>query len=298
LRPLTRTLRQPLRWFYHRSPVLKHDTHPSWKARLLPLLHSTFVGDHPSDFLIYKNQLKFRSRGSVMSTQAYYVGEVEYHLVQYVAAQIRPGFVMLDVGAHHGVFTMVAAFELKKRGWKGLIHSFEPDPGNFSLLEYNVRQNDLASYVVLHPEAVGDTKGHLEMVFDAGDNSGNCLVKTIASTSPLDQAATVRHVPVTTLDSWLDNLPALNLIKMDIQGAEPLALEGGRNLIARFRPVIVIEAVPGWHGTEQIQRKLIEYRYRIFGADKKGRLCPPDSKEAFVSWDWVAIPEEQSPVKT
>jgi len=232
-----------------------------------------------------------------MSAQAYYVGEVEYHLVQYVTAQIRPGFVMFDVGAHHGVFTLIAAFELKRRGWKGVIHSFEPDPANFALLEHNVQQNDLSSYVVLHPEAVGDINGQLEMVFDQGDNSGNFLARTSASgatsADSSDQGRTIRKVPVSTLDSWLDKLPEVSLIKMDIQGAEALALEGGRNLIARFRPVLVIEAVPGWHGTEQIRRKLTEYRYKILGVNKEGQLCPVDSTQAFVSWDWVAIPEER-----
>src|SRR4051812_40237417 len=84
LLPITRLLQRPLRWYYHRSPVLRHDTRFCWKPRLLSLLHDLLIKDHPGDFMIYRGQLKFRSQGSIMSVQAYYVGEVEYHLLQYI----------------------------------------------------------------------------------------------------------------------------------------------------------------------------------------------------------------------
>jgi len=226
-----------------------------------------------------------------MSVQAYYVGEVEYHLVQFIVASLRPGFVMFDVGAHHGAFTLVGAFELKRRGWKGLIHSFEPDPDNFAILEYNVRQNDLDEYVVLHREAMGDVQGSLKMAMDQRDNSGNFLAS--AATAPLDghEGYILREVPVTTLDSWTDAFSEVHLVKLDIQGAEPMALTGGRKFIDRFRPILVIEAVPGWPSTDQIRERLLEHGYIVHGVDARGRLCSPNSKEAFVTWDWVGVPK-------
>src|SRR5882757_7080280 len=172
LLPVTRTLRGPLRWLYHRSPYLRHDSRFHWRPNLLLGLHALLVREHPADFTIHHGQIKFRSSGSVMSVQGYYVGEIERHLVDYVVSQVRPGFTMLDVGAHHGVFTLVVAHELRARGWQGRVHAFEPDPGNFALLEHNIRQNDLASYVVLHREAVSNAVGQEERLGAADENSG------------------------------------------------------------------------------------------------------------------------------
>jgi FkbM family methyltransferase len=256
---------------------------------MLPLLHDLLVREIPRDFMIYSDQLRFRSYGSVMSIQAYYVGEVEYHLLQYIVGQLRPGFVMFDVGAHHGVFTLVSAFELRRRGWEGVIHSFEPDPRNFELLEYNVQQNDLGRYVVLHREAVGEVNGRLKLVIDEKDNSGNYL--EAAATGPrIGDQEDLREVEVTTLDCFIDQVQTVHLIKLDIQGAEPLALAGGRNLISRFRPILVVEAVLNWPGTDRIREMLLHNEYNIHGIDAFGLLCPVHSKRAFVSWDWVGVP--------
>lgn len=291
LLPFTRLIRGPLRWYYHRFSLLRHDLRPYWKPRLLSLLHELLVREHPQDFRIYRNQIKFRSHGSLMSVQAYYTGEVEPHLVRYVAGQVRPGFVMLDVGAHHGAFTLVVAHELKSRGWEGLIHSFEPAPVNFAVLEHNVRQNGLTRYVVLHQEAVSDAPTRQRLVLEERDNSGNFLEPAGSNSSLVSsEGRTVREVAATTLDALLNSLPAVHLIKLDVQGAEPRVLAGGRKLIERFRPVIVVEAVPGWPSTEQTREFLVRYKYQIHGVNAASRLCSPNSKEAFVSWDWVGIP--------
>ena len=291
LLPLTRWLRGPLRWYYHRSPLLRHDSLAHWKPRLLSAAHELFVREHPPDFLIHGGRIKFRSIGSLMSMHGYYVGAIEHHLVQFVVSRLRSGFVMFDVGAHHGAFTVVAAFELKSRGWDGLIHAFEPDPGNFALLEFNIRQNALEHYVVLHPEAVGESQSQGKMVVDSRDNSAGFLerVHSAAELASLGIAER-REVSITTLDSLLNSVPSVDFVKIDVQNAEHLVLAGGESIIERSRPIIAVEAVEGWPNTERIREFLLRHRYTIHGVDEAGQLCAPGSPEAFVSWDWVAIP--------
>ncbi|MEQ9006623.1 MAG: hypothetical protein RLP12_01980, partial [Ekhidna sp.] len=98
LLPITKHIREPLRWYYHQNPLLRHDNRFYLKPALLKLFHRILVVDHPQDFTIYQDKIKFRSFGSLMSVHGYYVGEIEYHLVQYIVSQICPGFVMLDIG--------------------------------------------------------------------------------------------------------------------------------------------------------------------------------------------------------
>jgi FkbM family methyltransferase len=291
LLPLTRRLRGPLRWLYHRSPYLQHDSRFHWKPSLLLGLHGLLIREHPIDFAIHRGQLRFRSHGSVMSWQGYYVGEIERHLVDFVVGAVRDGFTMLDVGAHHGAFTLVVAHELRARGWAGRIHSFEPDPTNFELLRYNVEQNGLADRVVLHPVAVSDAAGDGVLIGAADENSGNTLATT--GEFALDGAAgarVTRRVSVVALDDLLAELPAVDFIKLDIQGAEPLALAGARRLLARDRPVIAVEAVDGWPSSARTRELLVEHGYRLHGLTRRGELCEVGSAEAFVSWDWVALP--------
>jgi FkbM family methyltransferase len=291
LLPLTRTLREPLRWLYHRSPYLRHDSRFHWSPNLLLGLHALLVRDHPSDFTIHRGQIKFRSHGSVMSVQGYYVGEIERHLVDFVASQVRPGFTMLDVGAHHGVFTLVVAHELRAHGWQGRVHAFEPDPGNFALLEYNVRQNGLASYVVFHREAVSNAVGQEELLGAAGENSGNTLASTGEfAVDPEGGKMLTREVAVITLDSLLDSLDPVHFVKMDIQGAEPLALAGAQRLIARDRPTLAVETTEGWPSSQRTLAFLRDNGYHLHGLTREGKLCPFGSAEAFVSWDLIATP--------
>ncbi|HEU0036475.1 MAG TPA: FkbM family methyltransferase [Kofleriaceae bacterium] len=290
LLPLTRWVRGPLRWLYHRSPYLQHDSRFHWKPNVLLGLHQLLVRDHPADFAIYDGKIRFRSTGGVMSLQGYYVGEIERHLVDFVVAQLRDGFTMIDVGAHHGVFTTIVAYELRARGWRGHVHSFEPDPGNFALLAHNVAQNDLGAYVTLHRAAVADVAGEAELVGAEGENSGNTLAQVSDFALEPDAPRVSRRVTVTTLDAMLAEVAHVDFIKLDIQGAEPLALAGGRALIERDRPVIAVEAVEGWPSSQRVRDELAARGYRIHGVTRDGRPCEVGSADAFVSWDWVALP--------
>jgi FkbM family methyltransferase len=291
LLPVSKFIREPMRWYYHQSKFLRHDSKMYIKPFLLERLHSWFVDEHPQDFYIYNNQIRFRSSGSMMSMQAYYVGEVEYHLIQYLVSTIRPDFVMIDIGAHHGAYTLIVAHELRNRGWKGVIHSFEPDSRNFSLLEYNIQQNNLEDYVVLHNQAVGSIVGK-QNFYKKEDNSSNFL---LYSNNYLEEqnikGNLLESVEVNTIDNICTALNSVDLIKLDIQGGESYALKGGNKTINNYQPILLVEAVAEWESTQQVIKILDEYNYLIRGVNKKGEICEINSKDVFVSWDLVALPK-------
>ena len=88
-------------------------------------------------------------------------------------AHLRDGAVMLDIGAHHGEFAVPVAYELKQRGWRSQVWSFEPDPENLRCLPHNLAQNGLAEFVRVRPVAVSDV---------ASDQRSCCVRPTTAAT--------------------------------------------------------------------------------------------------------------------
>ena len=177
-----------------------------------------------------------------------------------VRAELRPGDVVLDIGANIGYFTLIFA---KGVGPAGRVFAFEPEPGNFALLEENVAANGYRN-VALARLAVSDRAGRARLYLDAG-NAGDCRVYDSHDHRPSVDVETVR------LDDHLVRLDRVDLIKMDIQGAEPAALRGMRGLLERNRKVkLVLEFWP--------------YGLQLFGADPReflGTLC----EAGFALWN-------------
>lgn len=290
LLPITRWVREPLRLYYHRSPVLRHDISWSLRARALGHVHHLLVGDLPAEFDVWGGRLRFRSTGSVMAVHGYYVGEIEYHLCRFIVGCIKPGFVVIDVGAHHGIHSLVVAYELAARGFDGRVVAFEPCPENRELLISNLALNGLSRYVSVRPEAASDRAGQADFMECKEDNSNNTLSENEPFAIDADQHVARRRVTTITLDSLIDDLPRVDLVKIDVQGSEPRVLAGAEALITRHRPVIVVEAVPGWPTTSAIRDFLRHHHYSVKSVDADGNLCALESPHALISWDWVGVP--------
>lgn len=290
--PVTRWMRGPMRVLFRLTPTLAHDRRPRWKPYLLRWSHELFVGELPSDFRIHRGELAFRSTGSEMSLHGYYVGEIENHLIRWIQTQLKPRFVMVDIGAHHGAFTLAVAHELRKRGWPGKIHAFEPDAGNFEILAYNVRQNGLEDYVQLNRKAVAAKDGIVSFLRNLAENSDNRLsavVDTSGVTHGLPPCMAETQVSAVCLDTIGSTLPALDLIKMDTQGAEFEVLSGGQMILKRHRPALLIELLSGGDGDSAIRTMLHHLGYQFHGVTRKGKLCDFGSPAAYVSWDCCCL---------
>ncbi len=136
---------------------------------------------------------------------------------------IKPGMVVADVGANLGVYTLLAA---RATGPGGVVHSFEPDEDNHALLAQNVEANGYGN-VVLHRSAVADHVGSIRL-YRRPEHSGDHRIYSAES----DEGPSVQ-VSVTTLDEVFRQSPRLDLVKLDIQGAEARALEGMRTVLGR-----------------------------------------------------------------
>jgi FkbM family methyltransferase len=152
----------------------------------------------------------------------------------FLESRLRRGMTFLDIGAHVGYFSVLAA---RLVGPRGLVLAFEPDPRNFELLLANVWRNELAN-VVCFPWAVGAASSFADLYLSE-TNTGDHRIFPAAEERP---RITVRSVALDSLDVLR---PPVGMIKIDTQGAEHLAVRGMERLLAASpRIVMTVEFWP------------------------------------------------------
>jgi FkbM family methyltransferase len=150
-------------------------------------------------------------------------GSYEPFEVSVVQRLLRPGDCFIDVGAHIGYYTVIAA---RAVGPGGRVYAFEPAPRNFELLVRNVDVNIYQDRVTASCCAIGAESGSCRLYLNE-DNQGDHRILANGH-----QRRSAIDVPLQTLDESIDEGVAVNLIKMDIQGAEFLALSGMSRLLS------------------------------------------------------------------
>jgi FkbM family methyltransferase len=166
-------------------------------------------------------------------------GGYEVNEINFARRTIRPGQTVLDIGANVGVFTVTMAGLV---GPTGKVYAFEPLEKLASLLERSIKENTFGDRVVLERAAVSDTAGRAQLVSAAKTiNEGGAYLR--AGESEVPRGHNLTDVPLLTLDSYSLRRP-VHFIKIDIEGAEPLALRGAKRLLQEDRPVILSELHP------------------------------------------------------
>jgi FkbM family methyltransferase len=164
-----------------------------------------------------------------------------------VESLVRPGDVAIDVGANHGMWTLALS---RAVGAEGRVYSFEPVPFTFGVLSAVARRAPFDN-VTLVNKGCSDEVGVMEMAIPVQRaGSSDDLGAYLAQRRPPDEGVADESVEVsceiTTLDAELANAREVSLLKVDIEGAELLALRGAANLIGRERPAIVCEVNAGF----------------------------------------------------
>jgi FkbM family methyltransferase len=138
---------------------------------------------------------------------------------------LKPGQVVLEVGAHHGCTAILLS---RWVGAAGRVIVFEPLPQNVAIVERNIALNRLANVEVVSG-AVGASRGQVLM----NDESSNGQVIR----EGLQQRGV--HVPMVTLDDYIDRAP--DLLKIDCEGFEIEVLRGASQLLRERQPALHIE---------------------------------------------------------
>ncbi len=161
----------------------------------------------------------------------YTLGEEKLEIYDGDEVAVKPGDVVLDCGANVGVFTRTAL----NHGAK-LVVSIEPAPRTVECLRRNFEKEIADGRVIVVPKGVWDKTDVLELA-EGGD--GN----TTGDSFVLGQNQEHKiKVPLTTIDILAGelNLPRVDFVKMDIEGAEKWALRGGAETIRKYHPRMAI----------------------------------------------------------
>ena len=176
---------------------------------------------------------------------------------------ISKNFVCFDIGANIGIYSLLFS------RYSNLVYAFEPLPRNLSFLQRMMKLNKVKNVIIV-PSAVADKNG--ESMFKAASN---------VAEGRLDVSGTQR-VSTISLDRFITKKQVYpNLLKIDVEGAELLVLEGARNYLLNSKPIIIIET----HGDlvkQECFKLLRQIGYTYFS--------PIDSNSIKVANDFVIKP--------
>jgi FkbM family methyltransferase len=157
-------------------------------------------------------------------------GEYETLETQMIIKNLKPGHVVLDIGANIGYFTLIFA---RLTGSNGKVYAFEPDPSSFDLLRRNVDINGYKN-VVLELKAVSNTISEAYLQKDRFNNLDHRIVQESKSSDDI-------LVKTISLDDYPPLLhTSVDFVKLDIQGAEAMALDGMKNILSRSKQVKIL----------------------------------------------------------
>jgi FkbM family methyltransferase len=165
---------------------------------------------------------------------SYLLGTAEPHLQKIIRQYVADGDTVYDIGANLGYVTLSLA---KQVGTRGHVFAFEPVPQNIDALRENIRRNQLST-VMMFGVAASDRQG--QAVIRVAENLST------ASLIWHKGDASVRELTIDTvaIDELVESGNVIGnprFVKIDVEGAEGLALLGMQRTIAAARPVIFVE---------------------------------------------------------
>lgn len=188
----------------------------------------------------------------------YTQGAYERPVADWWVEQVREDSVVLDVGAHVGQYTLLAA----ERARQGRVIAVEPNPLTVQRLEENVRWNQVENVTVV-PCALADRPRVLPFEMSLAEPHCGRLVR---------EGEDGIEVRITTVDHLVDalGLQRVDLVKIDVEGVEELVLWGALDTLRRWHPTILVEmertGESRWGGCcpECIVAELMAVGYRRF----------------------------------
>ena len=184
---------------------------------------------------------------------------------------VKEGNMLVDLGANIGYFTLLAA---KIVGPEGKVFAFEPEPQNYNYLKKNIALNNYDNVKVIQ-RAVSDKNGKTELYICDYDTGHHTINKYDGIDAYSRGRSTKNHsieIETITLDSFLEEENThIDVVKMDIEGAEMLALLGMDKILRKNKNIkMFIEFFPlliekmGNSPREFIRKLLEDYKFSIF----------------------------------
>lgn len=216
-----------LRGFYWRLPFNKSKI---FSLKIFPGVKIRYQRKGDIGELLYKYEFLVGRRKSF-----------EYGTLELFTSLIKPGDVIIDIGANTGMYSI---FFSKSVGKTGSVLAFEPDRETFNILQQNLKLNNTENVIAFNL-ALSDKEANIEMVSEA---TNDAHLKTgdafryikVLNDETNDPSNAMKAVRLDDLEE-VQQAGKINLMKVDVEGAELLVFKGARQTLEKFKPTIIFE---------------------------------------------------------
>ncbi len=200
-------------------------------------------------------KLRCQPESHSASRAIYFSGLPDYPEMRFIQDYLKPGDTFIDIGANVGLYTLLA---LSIVGKTGHVHAFEPNASTAKLFSESIRLN-AAQNVTLHQVAVGEQNANVAFE-STGDN---CTAHVDPDQSPTNVDS--EQVEIVRLDDYLPK-SEFAMAKLDIEGFEPFALRGAKQLLTAGNPPVLQVEMAGYSkrygvNTSEFIKELAEVGY-------------------------------------
>ena len=188
---------------------------------------------------------------------------------------VKPGMTILDIGANIGYYSVIAA---RLAGPSGRVLAFEPELVNFDLLKKNITENNFTTaegFAI----AVADHTGTMTLHLSSNNKGNHSLVSTEAESAQFTSSI---EVPVERVDNVLarKNITRVDIIKIDVEGAEPLAFAGMTETLTQPDMAICMEFYPdvlyrSGSSPQELLKLILKKGFTIYEMDENSRTLEP-----------------------
>ena len=168
----------------------------------------------------------------------YIFGTYEPDITQAITDHCKPGWVVCDIGAHHGYFSLLMS---KIIGAGGYCIAFEPFLKNYDCIVKTIQANSLTN-ITVEQLAVSNQSNLKVFQTNPQESTMGRLVNNMAlgEAHRFEKAVIVK---TTSLDDYFKNcgIPRIDMIKIDVEGTESQVIEGAQSILNNNKPTLIME---------------------------------------------------------
>jgi FkbM family methyltransferase len=211
------------------------------------------------------------------------IGTYDLAINNLIEKTVKAGMVCMDIGANIGHMTLHLA---RKVGPSGKVFAFEPVPHIYQKLQNNIKRNSFENIVSAYELALSNQTGMATIGYADNliENQGMGSLVNIKN----DVVTYQRQIQTKTIDEFVREMKikGVDFLKIDIQGAEILLLDGGKEVFSSLSPDLVIEISPSdlaccGHSPHDLIDRLMNYNYKIYEIQRNGHIGEPVTLHQF-----------------
>ena len=200
------------------------------------LWESKFKDGNTSFIMQLQDNISINLYKNSLLSKLIFEGNFELNEIAFLKKILKKDDYFIDIGANIGLFSIYASGII---GENGKIITFEPSPATFSRLKENIELNKFKN-VEIRNIGISDKKGELTLnISESGHDAWDTFAPNI-NKKMFNKSTTV---PVHTLDDELMEIDKekIALVKIDVEGWEKFVLNGAKEFLTKFEPVLMVE---------------------------------------------------------